>query len=169
MDHVDRALAEFDARRNSSAPSKIDALLEVEHLSDARVVPFLIQVAPDPDELPEVHVHVVRMLRNRHLETGERSSVAHAIGRVLADGPTLGLRAQAALALAEFTDVEGVIRMLGTVALDDAEPLDLRYSAFTSLERAGPQPECIAVLRKLALDETLGRSARRVLSTWNES
>ncbi len=124
MDQVDRALAEFDARRSSSAPSKIDALLEVKHLPDARVVPFLIQVARDPDELPEVHVHVVRVLRSRHLETGERSSVAHTIGHVLSDGSTLVPRAQAALALAEFTDVEGVIRMLGTVALDDAEPLD---------------------------------------------
>jgi hypothetical protein len=169
MDPVDLALAEFQTRRDSSAPSKIDALLEVEHLSDARVVPLLIQVARDSDELPDVRVHVVRVLRNRHPETGERSSVAHAIGHVLSDGSTLALRAQAALAMAEFTDVEGVIRMLGTVALDVTEPLDLRYSAFTSLERAGPQPECIVTLRQLAADETLGRSARRLLSTWNES
>jgi hypothetical protein len=54
--------------------------------------------------------------------------------QVLADRSSPDLRLQAALALAEFTDFEGVPTTLGSLALDAAEPIDLRHSAFTSLE-----------------------------------
>jgi hypothetical protein len=169
MDQVDRAMVEYNARSNASAPSKIDALLDLEQLSDARVVPFLVQVAVNVCELPAVRVHALRVLRNRHHSSRERISAGRAIGHILTDGSDAGLRSQAAITLAEFTDVEGVPDMLGAVALDDSEPLDLRYLAFTSLERAGPQPECLIILRTLSLDETLGRSARRLLSTWSRT
>src|SRR5258708_7154301 len=46
--------------------------------------------------------------------------------------------------------------------------LDLRYSAFTSLQRAGPTSESVSLLRQLTEDETLGRSARSLLSTWQQ-
>jgi hypothetical protein len=55
---------------------------------------------------------------------------------------------------------------LGNITLDDALPIDVRYSAFTSLERAGPTAECVALLRQLSTDETLGRSAQNLLSAW---
>ena len=73
---------------------------------------------------------------------------------------------QASLALGEFTDIEGVPTWLGGLALDPDEPIDLRYSAFTSLQRAGASPECVALVRKLTTDGVLGRSARRLLSLW---
>jgi hypothetical protein len=73
---------------------------------------------------------------------------------------------QAALALAVFTDIDGVATALGGIALDSDEPIDLRYSAFTSLQRAEPTPECIALFRQLWTDEPLGPSARSVLSSW---
>ena len=167
MEHVEQALAEFTARRHSPAPSKMDVLLRIAGASEPRVLPFLLQVAVDVQELPEVRAHVIKALRIRHLATEERAAVGAAIGRILGDRPSAGLRVQAALTLAEFTDVEGVTRMLGAVVLDDAEPLDLRYSAFTSLERAMPRSECVDILRQLSVDDTFDRLASRVLSTWN--
>ncbi len=130
-------------------------------------MPFLLQVAVNTHELPEVRGRVIKLLRNRHLATDERAAVARAVIRILGVGPNPDLRAQSVLTLAEFTDVEEVIRMLGPVALDDSEPLDLRYSAYMSLERAGQRPECVDILRQLALDETFGRSAHSLLSIWN--
>ncbi len=167
MDDVELALAEFNARGNSSASSKIDTLLDIEQLSDARVTPFLLQVAINSHELTEVRAHVIKGLRNRHLAPDARASVARAIGSILGDGSSADLRAQSVITLAEFTDVQGVTHMLGAVAQDDTKPLDLRYSAFMSLQRAGPRPECVDIVRQLAFDETFGRSARRLLSTWN--
>jgi hypothetical protein len=167
MEHVEQALAEFTARRQLSAASKIDALLSIEGLSEPRVLPFLLQVVVDTQQLPEVRAHVIKALRIRHLATDERAAVGAAIGRVLGDRQSAEVRVQAALTLAEFTDVEGVTRILGTIALDDTEPLDLRYSAFTSLERAMPGSECVDILHQLCIDETFDRLASKVLSTWN--
>jgi hypothetical protein len=167
MEHVERTLAEFTARRHSPATSRIDVLLRIEEFSDPRVLPFLLQVVVDIQELPEVRAHVIKGLRIRHLDKDERVAVGAAIGRVLGDRPTAGLRIQAALTLAEFTDVEGVTRILGAVALDDTEPLDLRYAAFTSLERAMPGSECVDILHRLCIDETFDRLACKMLSMWN--
>ena len=56
---------------------------------------------------------------------------------------------------------------LGSVALASKELLDLRYSAFTSLERAGLTPESVNLLRQLSADEMLGRSAHSALARWH--
>jgi hypothetical protein len=74
---------------------------------------------------------------------------------------------QAALALSDFTDVDGVLSTLGVVALAPENSIDLRYAAFTSIERAGPTPTSLAILGQIAADETLGDAARTTLSAWH--
>jgi hypothetical protein len=92
--------------------------------------------------------------------------VADVILDVVSDRSIPDLRRQASLATAEFTDIAGVPTRLGRLALNSDEPIDLRYSALTSLQRAGFTPECVAPLRQLSQDATLGRSARSLLSLW---
>jgi len=58
------------------------------------------------------------------------------------------------------------VTTLGGLALDPDELIDLRYSAFTSLQRAGPTAECVALVQQLSADETLGGCARSLLSLW---
>ena len=151
--------------------SKLDVLIDLERVRDSRVVPFLLQVLMDPDESEDVRTHVVKQLRNGSgvLVPADRPAVAKAIGDVLADTSTKDLRLQAALALAlgDFTQIDGVLSSLSAVSLAADESIDLRYAAFTSVERAGPTPECIAVLRQIAHDETLGDAARSVLLAWH--
>jgi hypothetical protein len=167
MDEVEQLIEAFRTQGRSAVGSRLDVLMDLERLQDPRVVPFLIRVLSDRNQPVEVRIHVVKRLRNGRLATDRRGSVANAISQVLADDSNPPeLRLQAALALAEFTDVEGVPLVLGSLALDVTEPLDLRYSAFTSLQRAGPTPESVGLLRQLLADETLGRSARSLLSTW---
>jgi len=166
MDEVERRIEAFRGRATSSVVSKLDALLDLERLGDPRVVPFLLEVLADRREPTEVRIHVLKRLRDARLITGYRLPVAEAILRVVSDRATLDLRLQAALALAEFTDSDGVVPTLGGLALDPAEPIDMRYSAFTSLQRAGPTTECVVLLRQLLPDEALGRSARSLLASW---
>jgi HEAT repeat protein len=166
VDDVEQLFAAFRARAMSAAASKLDVLIDLERLNDPRIVPFLLLVLIDREEPTEVRIHVVKRLRNGPLASESRGVVARAIIQILEDGSNPDLRLHAALALAEFTDVEAVAHVLGSLALEVTEPLDLRYSAFTSLERAGPTPECVALLRQLVADETLGRSARSLLSMW---
>ena len=85
---------------------------------------------------------------------------------VLSDRSSPDLRLQAVLDLAEFTTIDGVQATFGGLAPDPGETIDVRYSAFTSLQRAGPTATCVAILRQLSADGILDRSARSLLSLW---
>ncbi len=67
-------------------------------------------------------------------------------------------------ALVEFVQVDGLLANLSAVCLAHDESIDLRYAAFTSLERDGPTPACTALLQQMLSDEALGHAARSVLS-----
>jgi hypothetical protein len=166
MDQAERLILAFKGRSTASVQAKLDTLLDLERLSHPRIVPFLLEVLADEREPTPVRIHVLRRLRNGLLGRRDRPSVAEAMLRVLADRSSPELRLQAALALAEFTELDGVPAGLGSLVLDAAEPIDLRYSAFTSLQRAGPTSECVSLLRQLLTDEALGRCARSALAVW---
>jgi hypothetical protein len=167
MDEVERLIQVFSARgAMASAAAKLDVLLDLERLRDRRVVFFLLHLLGDPSQPAEVRVHVLKRLRNGPLTADERVKVAGALRQLLSSGSGLDLRLQAALALAEFTEIAGVLPALGALALEPHESVDLRYAAFTSLERAGPTTECVNLLRQLANDDMLGCAARSVLVRW---
>ena len=151
---------------DASPASKLDVLMDLERRRDSRVVPFLLHVLADPGQPSEVRVHVLKRLRNGPLAADDRSTVGQALSQLMSNGCNLDLRLQAVLALGEFTDVNGVLPALGSLALEPQESIDLRYTAFTSLERAGPTPECVNLLRQLSKDDVLGRSARSALVRW---
>ena len=119
----------------------------------------------------DIHAHIAGPKVNaaRRLAPEERLLVAPVLGRLLQREHKLELRLQAALALGEFADVGGVVAGLGTLALASDEPIDLRYSAFTSVQRAGPTPECVALFRSLSQDETFGPAALDVLALWGQA
>src|SRR5438128_5109589 len=167
MDHVERLIEAFGARPSWSVVSKLDALLDLEQIDDPRIVPFLVQVLADQRELTDVRIHVLKQLRDGRLQPAQRQSVAQAILRIVSDRSSPELRLQAILVLAEFTDIDGMLATLGGLALGTGEPIDVRYSAFTSLQRAGPSTECVPLLRQLSADDAFGRSARTVLSSWH--
>jgi hypothetical protein len=150
----------------ASPMTKLDRLMDLERLDDPRIVPFLVGVLADETQPMEVRIHLIRRLRNGRLTPDERLLVASLLCRLLQRDGQPNLRLQTALALGEFTDIEGVLAALGTLALAADEPIDLRYSAFTSMQRVGPTPECIALLQELSLDATLGLAAENVLTAW---
>jgi hypothetical protein len=129
----------------------------------------LVEVLKDRSEHERVRVHVLKLLRNRDglVAASDCPRVAQAISDVLADTSTPDLRLEAALGLGAFTQIDGVLATLGNLVLAGEESIDLRYAAFTSIERAGPTPESISLMRVIAGDETLGSSARGVLSAWH--
>ena len=167
MDEVERLIGVFSARgAMASAAAKLDVLLDLERLRDPRVVFFLLQLLGDPSQPAEVRVHVLKRLRNGPLTADDRVTVAGALRQLLSSGSSLDLRLQAALALGEFTEIAGVLSALGALALEPHESIDLRYTAFTSLERAGPTTECVTLLRELSNDDMLGCAVRSVLVRW---
>ena len=168
MDQVEQLIRAYRSSATMSAHvTRLDLLLDLERLHDPRVVPFLLDVLRDPRESAEVRIYLLRRLRNGPLTSEDRPTVAAVMGELMLHGSSIDLRLQAALALGAFADIPGVPSVLGSLALEPTEVLDLRYSAFTSLERAGPTPECVDLLRRLSNDEMLGRSAQSALARWH--
>jgi HEAT repeat protein len=164
MDEVERLIRVFSAHgAMASTDSKLDMLMDLERLRDRRVVFFLLQLLGDPSQSAEIRVHVLKRLRKGPLTADHRVTVASLLRQLLSSDGSLDLRLQAVLALGEFTDVEGVVHALGALALEPHESIDLRYAAFTSLERAGPTTECVNLLRQLSNDEMLCCAARSAL------
>ena len=169
MDELQRLVKLYSTRADSSVNSKLDVLMDLERVRDPRVVPFLLQLLTDPRESVDIRVHVVKQLRSGTgiLVPADRPTVASALQDLVTDASSEEVRLQSALALGDFTQVEGVLSTLTTVSLARDESIDLRYAAFTSIERAGAAPESVAVLREIARDETLGDAARSVLAAWH--
>jgi HEAT repeat protein len=167
MDKLERLVDVYRLRASSSVKARLAVLMDLGQLDDPRVVPFLLTVLSDPHEAEEVRIYVLKDLRNGLVPRADRPRVAQAICGVLLDRSSIELRLQAALALGEFIDVKGVLSSLSAVSVALDESIDLRYAAFTAVEQAGPTPECIALLRQMSSDETLGNSARSVLSAWH--
>ena len=166
MDHLERLMEVYRAQPTASVFYKLDVLLDIEQFRDVRAVRFLLEVLQDPQEPLEVRVRVIQLLRQVRCDTDARAATGRELSKLLVNSTSPGLRLAAASTLAEFADVAAVAPALGAVALDKSEALDLRYCAFTSIERAGPTPECVVLLRELALDEALGPSARSLLERW---
>jgi hypothetical protein len=166
MDDVERVIVAFKTRPTWSVMSKLDALMDLEQVDDPRIVTFLVEILVDQGEPTEVRINVLKQLRNGRLQPLQRQSVVTAVLQVVSDHSSPDLRLQAVLALAEFTNIDGVLATLGGLTLDPGETINVRYSAFTSLQRAGATTECVALLRQLSADELLGRSARSVLLSW---
>jgi hypothetical protein len=168
MDDFERLRSAYRLRALSSAPSRLSVLRDLDLIRDARVLPFLLTVLADTTEPEEVRIHVLKQLRNgdKRAVPENRPLVATAITAVMTGQSSSELRIQAALALGEFLQLDGVLAMLGNIVLASAESLDLRYAAFISMQRAEATPESVALLRQLSTDQDLGRSARSVLSGW---
>ncbi len=167
MDDVERLIRTFRGQGGQSASAwKLDVLLDLGEQRDPRIVPFLLSVLADHEEAVEVRLEVLNRLRRGLLNRVERPRVAREILHTLTESSEPRLRLEAALALGDFADIGDVVRALGAVALLETESFDLRYAAFASIERAGPSPECVALLRQLSADELLGRSAASMLQVW---
>jgi hypothetical protein len=167
MDDVDALITAFGSRgKRHQSLWKLDVLMDLGRLNDPRVVQFLVAVATDADEPLDVRLDVVGRLREMSLTPTERVRAAGACLAALAPASDERLRLRAALVLGDFVDGASVLDALGTLAADESEPTELRYNAYTSLQRAGPITACIAILRSLGDDETFGPSARALMASW---
>jgi hypothetical protein len=165
---VDELIQAFrNVEPRGDAVQKLDVLLDIERGDEPRVLGFLLGVLGDPDEPELVRVDVSRRLGDAVLSADQRGQVGRAVSELAAHEPGDGrLRLEAVLALARFTDVDGVVDALRAVLLDAAAPCELRYYAFTALHSAGPTTEIVELLHRLLMDEEFGRCAQGLLDEW---
>ena len=170
MDEVEKLIQAFWSRgkRNQSL-WKLDVLLDLGQLADPRVVAFLAEIVTDPDEPFDVRSEALSRLRETAHSPSDRLVAAGAGLVALAAGSDREIRLRAAIVLGDFVDVDDVLSALGRLAGDEREPTELRYNAYTSLQRAGPTSACVDILRSLSDDETFGQSARALMASWGVS
>jgi hypothetical protein len=167
MDDFERLIEAFGSRgKRGQSVWKLDVFMDLGRIDDRRVVEFFATVVTDVEEPPDVRVDALRRLREAPLTPVDRRLAAEA--GLVALRPASGddVRLQAAIVLGDFVDIADVLTALGAVAADPSESIELRYNAFTSLQRVGPTAECLALLQALSKDETLGQSARALLASW---
>jgi hypothetical protein len=147
---------------------KLDVLLDIERVDEPQALGFLLDVLEDPDEPEPVRIAVLRRLSDAGLSGDRRPRVGRAVSEVVLHGPPDSqLCLDAALALARFTEIDGVVDALRTVLLNATAPCELRYYAFTSLHSAGPTTEIVQLLQRLLMDEEFGRCAQGLLAEWS--
>jgi hypothetical protein len=154
--------------RHSEAASRLDALLDLRQVDDPRLTSAVLRALLDAAEMVSIRVGALRYLRDRLRTTERRAEIANALMRVVGDAGSdqRDLRVQVSLALGDCTDVPGVVTRLGAICASVDEVFEVRYAAFTSVERSGPTAEAVEILRQLCVDETLGRSAEGMLRRW---
>jgi hypothetical protein len=170
QDEVGRLLRRV-ADPNVETTWRLDALLDLGRVEDPRVARVLLGVLSETSEPSSMRLGVLRHLRDWSDAHEPRAEVAEVLRGLLRDRLTTppGLRAQAALALGDYTDLPQVVADLGAVCGEATDAFDIRYAAFTSLQWAGPIPDCIALLRQISDDETLGHAARSILASWRSA
>jgi HEAT repeat protein len=167
MDEVERLIEAFSSHgRRDQSVWQLDVLLDLGRIDDPRVVQFLVGVVQDAAEPPDVRIEALRLLREAPLTPSNCAQAARAGLRALTPESESQLRLHTAVVLGDFTDVDCVLAVLGRVAADRGESLELRYNAFTSVQRAGPTTACLDILRALSDDEAFGQSARALLTAW---
>ena len=72
MDNVERLSNAFNPPPNCSVDSRLDALMDLGHLHDPRVVVFLLQVLADRREPSAVRADVLKRLRDGDLIAAHR-------------------------------------------------------------------------------------------------
>ena len=167
MDEVDRLIDAFGSRgKVDHSVWKLDVLMDLGQFDDPRAVALYLRVTADADEPPDVRSDALGRLREATLSPDQRMLAASVGVRALTSEHDRTLRLHAALMLGDLVDIPEVLDALGGVATDTSEEIELRYNAFTSVQRAGPSDGCLQILRALAADELLGQSAQALLMAW---
>jgi HEAT repeat protein len=149
---------------NGESVRKIETLHELGGLADPEIGPFLATIIGDAREYDLARIEALRMLETGQFgDDQDRDKLARRILRVLLDDEDDQVRAYAARALSNFTDVSDVVAALGKHVLDGDEDDDVRHNAFFALERSAASEEAIdLVTRALAVE-----GAARVLARWH--
>ncbi|HEV2765512.1 MAG TPA: hypothetical protein VGV38_21190 [Pyrinomonadaceae bacterium] len=165
MDEVGSLIERFEAE---TASRKVSVLRELEERAgDERVWPFLMKVAADEAEYDLARIEALKIMG---LKEGEDEEVDRQIGqviqRILAADPDDDVRNYAATAASRYVEVGGVLEELEKIVLDPDEDVDIRWSAFASVEEMGPTNQSKKIMNKALRDEVFKDYTERVLKTW---
>lgn len=173
MDEVGVLIGRFEDEDTDSLPEidtskKVDIVRRLENLTDERVLPFFMRVLASQQEYDLARIEILRILEVRRArDAHEGELIGKLIQRMLSSDPDDDVRNYAAMAISSYMDVKGSLEVVEGIIFNVEEEINLRWNAFTAVERMGPTREGELMLHRLLKDDQFKGSAQRVLSQWD--
>jgi len=135
---------------------------------DDRVMHFLLAAVCDEQEYDLARIEILKVFDVKCFrDLTVRRNLGRAIATVLRKSEEILVRNYAAMAAAQYMDLEEVSDTVAHILLDENEDFDLRWNAFAAIKSDGPSQRSIELLSRLRLEQEFEKSSERVLSEWN--
>ena len=158
--------SELDNEDDSAKPGIVESVTDM--LPNATALEFLIEVASSRTEFDLARIEALRgiELADGLTETqrAECSSMLVTLLTTADEDPDVCN--YAAMASAYFMDSDSVYQTLLDLVVNETRDSNLRWNAFTAVEKHKPQQKSIETLKSLLTDTEFQTSATRVLAEW---
>lgn len=176
MNNFEELIAKYEAVLPDSKNEqfgKVDVIETLEDFEDLRVLPFLLKVLVDENEYDLARVEIAKILEIRKSKNEkEKQEIAQSLMIVLkyseSDDNYL-VRQYAAIAIDNYSDVEGVFEFASQIILNPDEDINVRYNVLDVFERDGSTGRTLKIFRELLKDKEFQKTASRILMEWNQT
>lgn len=170
MEQVQQLIAAFhnqQQNKKNEYPGKMTIIRSLEERDTPEVLTFFLQTVANPQEYDLARMEILKILRLYKSDEQQRQNIAQVLVTIVKEDQDDLVRSYAIMALRNYTGIEQVDDVVERVVTDEDEDEDLRFNAFSVLERIGPNERTRRLLQDLAEDEVLGSAVKRVRKTWN--
>ena len=176
MNSFEELIAKYEAVLPDSKNEqfgKVRVIEILEDVKDARVLPFFLKVLVDENDYDLARVEIAKILHIRKAKNEkEKQGIAESLMLVLKNSETDDnylVRQYAAIAIENYSDVEGVFEFASRIILNFDEDINVRYNVLDVFERDGSTERTLKILRELLKDEEFQKTASRILKEWNQN
>ena len=159
--------SELENEDDSAKPGIVESVTHM--LPNSTALEFLIEIASSRTELDLARIEALRGIELADgLTEVQRTECSAMLATILTtpdEDPDVCN--YAAMASAYFMDSDSVYQSLLDLVVDETRDSNLRWNAFTALEKHEPQQKSIEALKSLLTDTEFQDSATRVLAEWD--
>jgi hypothetical protein len=169
MDEIEERIVEFgraapDQRGECYGKTRIVQELE-EHLADDRVLSFFLAAVADRNEYDLARVDILKILELWDPPTDElRSQVGQLLARLLPQEEDVLVQQWMGIAAGNFVGVPERFDAVAGLLADHDVDLAVRHNCLSAIERLRGSEKARETLRRLANDDEMGDSIRRILA-----
>lgn len=173
MDEVGHLISTFKEENTKSLDNvdfsrKVRIIMELEGVDDDRVLPFFLETVMNEDEYDLARIEILKILEIRESnDKDEHQKIGHIVKNILMNDPDDDVRNYAAMTVSNFMDVEGVIEQIVKIIFNVEEDINLRWNAFTAVEKMGPTQQSLEILQKCLSEDEFKKSVLLILNRWN--
>lgn len=131
---------------------KINVILDLEDLTDARVLPFFLNRVVDINEYDLARIEIIKIFAVRENQTNEFELIANAIQRILQQEDDSLVKQWAAQESSRYIENNSLFKALLRVVVDDDEYVGVRHNALCVIQEKGKNADSIKALESVIDD-----------------